>query len=99
MFLAQSLGYWPDVDNYYTRGRKVLKFDKLEGSSGEIQQMMRILLTAAYVAFPRAWPPHDVSSDLQVLQKIYTTGDRATRVRNHQCFGGDEADLGCISNR
>lgn len=47
VFLAQELGYWPNVDDYYTSGRKVLQIDKLEGTQAELEQLLRILLTAA----------------------------------------------------
>lgn len=46
VFLAQSQGFWPDA-RHYSSGRKILKIDQLRGTVEEVQQMMRILVTAA----------------------------------------------------
>lgn len=47
IFVAQSLGYFPDLNGYYTKPRSLLKIDELRGTVAEVVQQMKILLTVA----------------------------------------------------
>ncbi|ORY75961.1 hypothetical protein BCR35DRAFT_353484 [Leucosporidium creatinivorum] len=74
-FIAQSLGYYPDLDGYYTSRRSLLKIDELRGSSDEVLQMFKILLVAAHYSRRSIEPPSTVTfTDLAGLPRpIYTS--------------------------
>lgn len=42
-------GFWSDVEHYYTEPPPLLTVDHLSGDRDDVEQLFKVLLTAAYV--------------------------------------------------
>ena len=66
--LAKALGYWNDIDAYYSRYPRVLKVQHMTGTSEEVTHLLRVLLATAHYSGRVFMPPAyitftDVASD------------------------------------
>lgn len=49
-YIAQSLGYWQNLNGYYERPPNILMVDEMTGTQEEVLQMLKVLLVVAYVS-------------------------------------------------
>ncbi|BGP31664.1 hypothetical protein JCM10296v2_003438 [Rhodotorula toruloides] len=57
VFVAKAQGFWGDVDGYYTQPPPLLTVDHLSGTTEDVGQLMKILLTAAHYSNRTLLPP------------------------------------------
>ncbi|GAA5969901.1 hypothetical protein JCM11641_008079 [Rhodosporidiobolus odoratus] len=65
LFVAKTEGFWNDLDSYYSRPPPLLSIDHLSATQSDLQQLFRILLTAAhYSGRALTLPSHATILDL-----------------------------------
>lgn len=66
VLVQKTLGFWADVEGYYSRPRRVLSFDHLGGTREEVAQAVRIGLAVARYTGRSVMPPsHVVFTDIR----------------------------------
>ncbi|GAA6050270.1 hypothetical protein JCM3770_002763 [Rhodotorula araucariae] len=61
VFVSKTQGFWGDIDGYYSEPPPLLTVDHLSGSQDDLQQLFKILLTAAHYTSRALLPPTHVT--------------------------------------
>jgi len=66
VFVQKTLGFWPDVDGYYSRPPRLVSFEHLGGTQSEVQQIVRVGLVLSHYSGRAVMPPsHVVFTDIR----------------------------------
>ncbi|BGP47753.1 hypothetical protein JCM10450v2_003618 [Rhodotorula kratochvilovae] len=57
VFVSKTQGFWSDIDGYYSNPPPLLTVDHLSGSQDDVEQLFKILLTAAHYTSRALLPP------------------------------------------
>lgn len=80
-FCPLSQGFWTDVRGYYSAPPNLVTVDHMAGNRSEVSQLMKILLSAAYVTLPSVARPTVVDS-LPLTQTLHLPSGPPSLPRN-----------------
>ena len=76
--IAKSMGYWPDLNGYYSRAARVLTVSHMTGTVEELAQQLRVLLSVAHYT-GRVFMPPEFMTVSRVASNVVPGGVTVSR--------------------